>query len=191
MTETQAKSGTGASSDSGRRGRPTADGTPATGRAAAVGGSPRRSPVPASSPGRRAWHRRPEQPPAGAHHRSDGRPQQPSTPGPGSRGPVAAATTRAMPGSWPRAVAGRRRRSDHPRRCSHAAGPARPGQHAAPGWQHRSEPYAAGAASRTGARSAPPGSPRPCAPPRSTVSSAASRGPRRARLNLKRIDPGR
>jgi hypothetical protein len=191
MTETQAKSGTAGASNAPVDEEAAGGGAPATGRAA-VG----RAAVPADAPSPK-FTRAPGMPPPPDQPASEpteqpaeapetaqgadatvpvskpsaptpgkvpGAGQKPATTPDGGR-PVGAEATRAMP-----AGAGRPGQPGATRPVSGGPVPGRPGVGGA---------AAVGAARVSEAVRAA----------RSTVNSAASRGPRRARLNLKRIDP--
>ncbi|HWH01832.1 MAG TPA: DUF3566 domain-containing protein [Pilimelia sp.] len=167
MTETQAKSGAAGAPTSPAAQQAADGGAPATGRAA-VG----RATVPTDSgsktftraPGMSAPPDRPEDlPPGGGTAAVAVRPAPTSAP-PVSAAPVSAAPVSAAPVSGAAPATGR-------------AGVAPPGTRGPASGSGR--PGAVGAARVTEAVRAA----------RSTVAGAAARGPRRARLNLKRIDP--
>ncbi|MDQ7907016.1 DUF3566 domain-containing protein [Phytohabitans sp. ZYX-F-186] len=178
MTETQAKSGAAGTSTNPVEGEAAPSGTPATGRAV-VG----RAAVPAEAPSPK-FTRAPGMPPPPDQPPADGSKQPPGAPGAAppvaaGKAPVSsppAGATQVTPGAAP-------------------GGPAMPpGVGARPGTGRAAAGGASvrtvGAAGATGAAAV--GAARvgeAVRAARSTVASAASRGPRRAKLNVKRIDP--
>ena len=183
MPETQAKSGGTGTSATPDGAAPKKDGATTPGREAAG-----RTGLPADAPSPPKFTRAPgmtpppSEPPADADGSSAGRP---GTPPAVAKGSASVPIVTKGKGAAPGAASGR---PGTPPPAAPAAGPQRPaGPPAGPGQQTGSKqrPGAASGSASVGAarvteavRSA-----------RSTVSSAAARGPRRARLNLKRIDP--
>jgi len=189
MTETTAKSGGSGTSMTPVDGDPHKDGSAAAGREAAG-----RAPASADAPSQPKFTRAPGMaPPPGEPHVDSDAPAEPKRPGPpavakGSasvpvitkgKGPAPGASS-APSGRTPAAAPPPGKPAAAPQRPGGSTG--RVGAPAAPrdaGKGQVSGSAAVGAARVTEAvRSA-----------RSTVTSAAGRGPRRARLNLKRIDP--
>jgi hypothetical protein len=181
MTETQAKSGGSGTSATPVDEEPTKDGAAPVGREV-----PGRPAVPADAPSSPKYTRAPGmapppgEPPADSDGSSDPMRQGPQAVAKGSATvPIITKGKGGMPGAAP----GRPgavppgRPGAGPQRPG--AAPSRPGAPADAGRRPAAGAAAVGAARVSeAARSA-----------RSTVSSAAARGPRRARLNLKRIDP--
>lgn len=174
MTETQAKSGAAGTSTNPVEEEAAQGGTPATGRAV-VG----RAAVPAEAPSPK-FTRAPGMPPPPDQPPADGQKPQ-GAPGPATqvvsgKAPVSsppAGATQVTPGPAPGAPT-----------MPPGAG-ARPGAgRAAAGGASVRTVGAAGAAAVGAARVG-----EAVRAARSTVASAASRGPRRAKLNVKRIDP--
>jgi transmembrane protein DUF3566 len=190
MPETQAKSGgTGTSATPGGA-APKKDGAAATGREAAG-----RSGLPADAPSPPKYTRAPGMTPPPSEPPADGdgsaEAKRPGTPPAVAKGSASVPTVTKGKGAAPGTAAGRPGGTPAATPANPATGPQRPagpaGQPASPAQQGagKQRPGAASGSASVGAarvseavRSA-----------RSTVSSAAARGPRRARLNLKRIDP--
>jgi hypothetical protein len=182
MPETQAKSGGPGTSANPANGEPKKDGAPAAGREGAG-----RAAVPADGPSQPKFTRAPGMapPPGDPTADGDGQAEQQKRPA----GPAVAKGSATVPivtkgkGSAPSApgqAAQSGRTGVAPPPAKPPTAPQRPGEAPKrPGGGAATGSAAVGAARVTEAvRSA-----------RSTVSSAATRGPRRARLNLKRIDP--
>jgi hypothetical protein len=173
MPETQAKSGSPGTSATPVGEEPKKDGTAPTGREAAG-----RAAVPTDAPSQPKFTRAPGmapppgEPPADNDGQADQkRPGGPS-PAKGSASvPIVTKGKSTAPAAAPSAAAGR----------TSVLPPAKPG--AAP-QRPGAAPAAAGSAAVGAARVT-----EAARSARSTVTSAAARGPRRARLNLKRIDP--
>ena len=183
MPETQAKSGGSGASSTPVDAEPKKDGAASNGREAAG-----RAAVPADAPSPPKFTRAPGMPPPPGEPSADGDGQadgkRPSGPSPAAKGSatVPIVTKGKSSGTAaPTAQAGRAGVAPPP--AKPATVPQRPG--AAP------KPPSGGAAAAASG-SAAVGAARvseAVRSARSTVSSAAARGPRRARLNLKRIDP--
>ncbi|MEH1164889.1 DUF3566 domain-containing protein [Micromonospora sp. CPCC 205539] len=192
MTETQAKSGNTGTSANPVDEEAAKGGTPATGRAA-VG----RATVPADAPAPK-FTRAPGMTPPPENSGEDG--------GPGDKTETSGAEAPTSVGTPPVPATPARPTTTQPI----SARPGQPASSGTTGTQPRTTPGAAQPqpdAARTAAAGRPasggglpPGIGNPSAvgaarvgeavrAARSSVSSAASRGPRRARLNLKRIDP--
>jgi hypothetical protein len=177
MTETTAKSGAAGTSTNPVEEEAAAGGTPATGRAV-VG----RAAVPAEAPSPK-FTRAPGMPPP---------PEQPSTDGqnpPGAPGAATQVASGKAPVSSPPAGAPQGAPGVAPGAPAMPPGMgARPGTgRAAAGGASVRTVGAAGASGAAAVGAARVGEAVRAA--RSTVASAASRGPRRAKLNVKRIDP--
>ncbi|SDY19957.1 Transmembrane protein of unknown function [Micromonospora pattaloongensis] len=175
MTETQAQSGASGTSTTPVDEEAADAGTAATGRAA-VG----RAAVPADAPSPKFTRAPgmtppPDQPPAEGESKAAGAKKQTGTKSPVA---VAAPVVTDLPGS---AQGGTKAGSDGGSASPDGPRPVAtgPGRAAAGASAVRTVGQAVGAARVTEAVRAA----------RSTVSSAAARGPRRARLNVKRIDP--
>ena len=167
MTETTAKSGGSGTSTSPAEGQPDRAGATAVGREVAG-----RGPGPADAPSPPKFTRAPgmppppSEPPANGDAPSDQRRQGPPSVAKGSATvPIVTKGKGPVPGTTSGRI---------------GAPVGAPGRPAEPG----KRPGAAGAAAVGAARVS-----EAVRSARSTVSSAAARGPRRARLNLKRIDP--
>jgi transmembrane protein DUF3566 len=189
MTETTAKSGGSGTSTTPVDGEPSKDGSAPAGREAAG-----RSAVPADAPSQPKFTRAPGMaPPPGDPQGGSDAPSEPKRQGP----PAVAKGSATVPvvtkgkGPAPGAPSGRTsvarptKPGAAPQRPGGSPGPAspnRPGGPAAP--RESGKGQAAGAAAVGAARVS-----EAVRSARSTVTSAAARGPRRARLNLKRIDP--
>jgi len=195
MTETQAKSGNKGTSANPVDEEAAKGGTPATGRAA-VG----RATVPADEPAPKFTRAPGMAPPpdkpaedSGATEKAD---QTKVDAPPSAEGPAASAATAAMPATTqPIKTTGTARPSTgttgtQPRVGAGVGAAARPSEGARAGAPGRPAnggslpPGVTGAAAVGAARVG-----EAVRAARTSVSSAASRGPRRARLNLKRIDP--
>jgi hypothetical protein len=184
MTETQAKSGAAETSTNPVDEEAAGSGAPATGRAA-VG----RAAVPADAPSPK-FTRAPGMPPppdqpASGQQDSKGDTEAPGDGPAGTQpGPVAASPPPAAPSApekpqQPAAAPQGRSEFARPQ-----GGTARPGGPARPAGGNVVGSLGGGAAAVGAARVT-----EAVRAARSTVGSAASRGPRRARLNVKRIDP--
>ena len=184
MTETTAKSGGSGTSTTPVDGEPKKDGSAPAGREA-----PGRAAVPAEAPSAPKFTRAPGMAPPPGEPSGDG-PAKPAAAGAAQAGVAKGSATvpivtKGSKGSAQAGAAGRPSVAPPPAKPGTAA-PQRPGGGApAPAPGQGTRPGAATGSAAVGAarvseavRSA-----------RSTVSSAAARGPRRARLNLKRIDP--
>ncbi|WP_433827858.1 DUF3566 domain-containing protein [Actinoplanes sp. CA-015351] len=181
MPETQAKSGGPGSSatpdDAAKKDAAAANGREPAGRAAVPADAPTapkftRAPGMAPPPGE----------PAGDGQAADKRPGGPSVVKGSASVPVVTKGKGAAPGATqgrPSGAPAPGQSQTGPQRPSGTAAPAAPGAA-----KQRSGPPAAGSAAVGAARVS-----EAVRSARSTVSSAAARGPRRARLNLKRIDP--
>ncbi|UQU64965.1 DUF3566 domain-containing protein [Couchioplanes caeruleus] len=181
MPETQAKSGGPGASATPAGAEPKKDGAAPAGREAAG-----RAAVPAEAPSPPKFTRAPGmapppgEPPADSDGQADGK--RPA--GPGAKGAVKGSATVPIVtkgksgGTAPAAPAARAGVAPPP--ANPATAPQRPGE--AP--KRPSGGTAAGSAAVGAARVS-----ETVRSARNTVSSAAARGPRRARLNLKRIDP--
>jgi hypothetical protein len=181
MTETTAKSGGSGTSTTPVGEEPKKDGATPAGREA-----PGRAAVPADAPSAPKFTRAPGMapPPGEPSAESDGS-SEPKRSGPPSvaKGsatvPIVTKGKGAAPGSSGAARPGQAPGGAPQRPANAPSAPGRPGADTGKRQGPASGSAAVGAARVTEAvRSA-----------RSTVSSAAARGPRRARLNLKRIDP--
>ena len=177
MTETTAKSGGSGTSTSPTDGQPDRAGATAVGREAAG-----RGPGPADAPSPPKFTRAPgmppppSEPPANGDASSEPKRQGPPTVAKGSATvPIVTKGKGPAPGT-----AGGRLGAPPGAPGRPGSPPGAPGRPAEPGRRTGAAGAAAVGAARVSevVRSA-----------RSTVSSAAARGPRRARLNLKRIDP--
>ncbi|MDG4822184.1 DUF3566 domain-containing protein [Asanoa sp. WMMD1127] len=171
MTETQAKSGTAGASTTPVEGE-SAEGGAATGRAA-VG----RAAVPADAPSPKFTRAPGMAPPPDKPSDSDGKPEAPAAAGAKSSPGAPPTITRPGASARPAEAPGRPTEATATMtRPGAAPGPAPAG---GPGQAASGQASAVGAARVTEAvRTA-----------RSTVAGGAARGPRRARLNVKRIDP--
>jgi Transmembrane domain of unknown function (DUF3566) len=198
MTETTAKSGGSGTSTTPVDGEPNKDGSPPAGREAAG-----RAAVPADAPSQPKFTRAPGMAPPPGDLQGDGdAPSEPKRQGPpavakgSATVPVVTKGSGAAPGSQSGrvSVSPPVKPGAAPQRPG--TGPGRPGAPTPPQGPGGQGPGSQGAGSR-GAGKGPAGAAAVGAArvseavrsARSTVTSAAARGPRRARLNLKRIDP--
>jgi transmembrane protein DUF3566 len=184
MTETTAKSGGSGTSTTPVDGEPNRDGSAPAGREAAG-----RPAGPADAPSQPKFTRAPGMaPPPGDPQADSDAPSEPKrqAPPPVAKGSATVPVVTKGKGAAPGAQSGR---VMPPAPVKPGAGPQRPG--VAPGRpgapsapRDPGKGQAAGAAAVGAARVS-----EAVRSARSTVTSAAARGPRRARLNLKRIDP--
>ena len=183
MPETQAKSG-GPGSSATPDGAGKKDGAAATGRETTG-----RAAVPADAPSPPKFTRAPGMapPPGEPHAESDGSSEAKRPGGPGiAKGSASVPVVTKGKGAAPGAIPGR---VGTPPPATAATAPQRPAAASVSppqpaGQKQRPATAAAGSAAVGAARVS-----EAVRSARSTVSSAAARGPRRARLNLKRIDP--